>query len=113
MIDSPAKYDIVIHQGATFELSLQYKTSSGVPVDMTGYSVAAQLWNNNANVKLGDFAVTWQSQASGIFKLALPSATTSNISEAGKYDILLTRPDGAQYYLLEGNAALDPGLSFR
>jgi hypothetical protein len=113
VIDPPAKYDITIHQGATFELVLQYKTSSGVPVDMTNYDVVAQLWNNNRNVKLSDFDFAWTSQVSGAFVLSLPATTTSNITESGQYDVLLTRPDGAQYYLLEGNAAWNPGLSYR
>lgn len=39
------KYDITMHQGATFELNCQLKDSAGVAVNMNGYTVAAKLYN--------------------------------------------------------------------
>jgi hypothetical protein len=50
-------------------------------------------------------------QASGAFKLSIPSSTTSGITEQGQYDIMLTEPSGDKYYLLQGTAFLDPGLT--
>ena len=38
----PARYDITIHQGATFALRLQYKTGSGLPVNMNAVSKYSQ-----------------------------------------------------------------------
>lgn len=112
MVD-PARYDITIHQGATFELPLQYKDSTGTPVNMTGYEVAAQLWNRTGTVKTSDFAVSWTAQASGSFKLRLASTVTSGITEHGQYDVLVTEPDGDKFYLLQGTAFIDPGLTGR
>ena len=37
------RYNFTVEQGATFELSIQYKDSLGVPVDLTGYSGRMQL----------------------------------------------------------------------
>ena len=37
------KYNLLIEQGATFELELQYKDSNGVVVDLTGYSGRLQI----------------------------------------------------------------------
>lgn len=37
------KYSFTIEQGATFQLSLQYKDSNGEPVDLTGYSGRMQI----------------------------------------------------------------------
>lgn len=37
------KYSFTIEQGATFQLSLQYKDSLGNPVDLTGYSGRMQI----------------------------------------------------------------------
>jgi hypothetical protein len=53
----PARYDITIHQGATFDLPLQY-TVSGVAVNMTGYSIEAELWNKTGTTKLSDFGAS-------------------------------------------------------
>lgn len=109
----PARYDITIHQGATFSLGLQYKTDSGVPVNMSGYTVAAQLWNRLGTSKISNFDFSWTTQASGSFKIKLSSAVTSGITEQGQYDVLITEPSGDKYYLLQGNAFVDLGLTGR
>lgn len=109
----PARYDITIHQGATFNLGLQYRTGSGVPVNMSGYTVSAQLWNRNGTAKLANFATPWVSQASGLFGLLLDSVVTSGITEQGQYDVLITEPSGSKSYLLQGTSFIDLGLSGR
>ena len=110
MVD-PGRYDITVHQGATFALNLQYKSGNDVPVDMSGYTVEAELWNRLGTVKLADFVQSWVVRASGIFKLVLASTVTSGITEQGQYDVMLTEPSGDKYYLLQGVAFLDPGLT--
>jgi hypothetical protein len=109
----PAHYDITIHQGATFELALQYKDGTGTPVNMSGYTLEAELWNRTGTAKLSNFDTPWIVQASGSFKLRLASATTSGITEQGQYDLMITEPSGDKYYLLQGTAFLDPGLTGR
>jgi hypothetical protein len=110
---TPGKYDITIYQGATLELSLQYKDSTGTPVNMSGYTVAAQLWNRLGTVKISNLDVSWITQASGTFKLRLASSVTSGVTEQGQYDVLVTEPGGDKYYLLQGNAFIDLGLTGR
>jgi hypothetical protein len=110
MVD-PGRYDITVHQGATFALNLQYKSGNDVPVDMSGYTVEAELWNRLGTAKLADFVQSWVVRASGIFKLVLASTVTSGITEQGQYDVMLTEPSGDKYYLLQGVAFLDLGLT--
>lgn len=110
---APASYDITIYQGATFKMPLEYLDSNGNPVDMTGYQVRAQLWNRLNTAKIADFDFSWTAQANGAFELGLSSSVTSGITEQGQYDILLTQPNGQKYYLLEGIAFLDRGVSYR
>jgi hypothetical protein len=43
----------------------------------------------------------------------LSYTTTSGITEQGQYDVLVTQPNGDRFYLLEGTAFLNPGLSWR
>jgi hypothetical protein len=109
----PARYDITIYQGATFSLGLQYKTGSGVPVNMSGYIVAAQLWNKTGTAKLANFSTPWTDQASGIFKMSLTSNITSGITEQGQYDVLITEPVGDKFYILRGTAFIELGLTGR
>jgi len=110
---TPGKHDITIYQGATFELQIQYKDSSGTPVNMSGYTIASKLYNRLGTSKLADFAVNYVSQASGIFKIRLEASGTENINEQGQYDVLVTEPDNTAYYLLEGTAFFNQGLSWQ
>ena len=109
----PARYDITIHQGATYQLPLQYKDSAGTPVNMSGYTLEAELWNRTGTTKLANFDTPWTVQASGMFKLKLASAVTSGITEQGQYDLMITEPGGDKYYLLQGTAYIDLGLTGR
>lgn len=109
----PARYDITIYQGATFNLPLQYRTGSGVPVNMSGYTVTSQLWNRDGTIKFANFSTPWTNQASGIFNLVLTSTVTSSITEDGQYDVLITEPSGDKAYFLQGTAFIDLGLSGR
>lgn len=107
----PAKYDITIHQGATFELAIAYKDPNGVPINMSGYTVQGQLWNRLGTSKLADFSSSWTAQASGTFRIGLASNVTSGITENGQYDVMVTEPSGKKSYLLQGNAFVDLGLT--
>lgn len=108
-----ANYDITIHQGATFIMNVVFLGSNGVPVNMSGYTVEAELWNRMGTTKLADFVHSWTVQASGAFKLSIPASTTSGITEQGQYDALVTEPSGDKYYLLQGTAFWDGGLTGR
>lgn len=110
---APGNYDITIHQGATFELEVAYKDPSGVPINMSGYTVDAQLWNRLGTAKLANFSSSWTSQASGTFTIGLASNVTSGITENGQYDVMVTEPSGKKSYLLQGNAFIDLGLTGR
>jgi hypothetical protein len=109
----PARYDITIHQGATFQVALQYKDSVGTPVNMNGYTLEAELWNRTGTAKLADFDTPWTVQSSGMFNLRLDSTVTSGITEQGQYDLMITEPGGDKYYLLQGTAYIDLGLTGR
>lgn len=110
---TPGKHDITIYQGATFELQVQYKDSTGVPVNMSGYTIASKLYNRLGTEKLRDFTASYVNQASGIFKIRLEASGTSGLTEQGQYDILVTEPSSDVYYLVEGNAYVNRGLSFQ
>ena len=107
----PAKHDITIHQGATFELQIAYKDPSGVPINMSGYTIEGQLWNRLGTSKLADFYPSWTVQESGTFTIGLASSVTRGITENGQYDVMVTEPSGKKSYLLQGNAFIDLGLT--
>jgi hypothetical protein len=112
-VADPGRYDITIHQGATFVLPLHYKDGTGASVNLTGHTVSGTLWNNNGTGKLANFTTQWTVQASGMLELRLTASGTSIVAEQGQYDVLVTEPGGDKYYLLQGTAFFDPGLSWK
>jgi hypothetical protein len=110
---NPANYDITIHQGATFEVPVQYKNSTGQPVDMRGFLVEGTIWNRTGTQKIADFFSQWIDASAGMFKLSIAASVTKTIEEQGQYDILITEPNGRKFYLLEGNVFWNPGLTGR
>ena len=109
----PGRYDITLQQGATFEMTVQYKDSDGVPVNMTGYSIASKIYNRLGTAELAEFFTPWDVQASGLFKLRLPASGTVGLTEQGQYDVLITDVTGDKFYILEGTVFVNPGLTGR
>jgi len=110
MVD-PGLLDITIHQGATFNLDLQYKDSTGAGVDMTGYTVESKIVDRVDSNVLATFTSTFTDRPTGKFNLKLSSAITTGITVEGLYDVLVTEPSGEKFFLLQGRTKLDPGIT--
>jgi len=108
---TPALYNISIPQNATYKLDFQFKGSDGVPLNMTGYQVLAQLWTINKFKKLGQFTVTWVDRSIGKITLSLNTTDTANISTVGYWDLLVINPDGTKDYWVRGKTALAVGYT--
>lgn len=107
----PGSYDITIQQGATFNQSFQFKDSDGDPFNLTGYSITAEVWEEEKRSKYADFSVSWIAQNTGQFIISLTAAQTHTIPQTGYYDILVTNPDGTSDYWLRGQAILETGYT--
>jgi len=101
----PARYDITIHQRATFRERFK------LPINATGYSIVAQVWSKRREELLLDFTVQWVNQAEGEFDLYAPRTETRDVTKSGEWDLLVIEPGGDGFYWLEGTATLDPGQS--
>ena len=100
-----------MNQGATLEEWLTLK-AAGVPVDLTGFTVLAQVWEDERRlVKLADLTVTYVNRSLGQIKLSLTRAQTRLIERSGFWDLLVIEPAGTADYWLEGPAVLDAGLT--
>jgi hypothetical protein len=108
---TPATLDITVQQNATFTLSLQLKDSTGAALNMTGYTVAAQIWTANRSNKLADLAVSWDAQALGKLTLTLAASATTKLGSDGRWDLLVTNPDGTKDYWLRGAVSTQIGYT--
>ena len=110
MID-PASYDITIQQNATYSKTFQLKDGDGVALNMTGFTVAAQLWTEGKGSKIADFAFAWVSQTTGKFTITLSAAITAELGQSAYYDILVTNSGGTKDYWVRGAAEVVIGYT--
>lgn len=107
----PGLHNIVIQQGADWEKSFQLFDSDGVPLNLTGSTVEAEVWTEFKRSKLADFTVTITDVLLGKFKLALTDQITSTLPVSGYYDIKVTDVYGFSNYWVRGKAILETGYT--
>jgi hypothetical protein len=96
-----SKYDFPIEQGTSFKLSLIYKDSNKVPIDITDWC-ARLIWTTDEDV-VWTFSTTNMDYsnykfdiigAEGKLLLQIPATTTNQFTfSKAKYDIELETPD--------------------
>lgn len=102
MAISPGTYNITLQRRADYSVTLQFKDSTGTPLNLTGWSAAAQVWNEGRTTKYADFTITYTNRAQGTITLALTNTQTSSFPDQTYYDVLLTNGSGLKEYYLEG-----------
>jgi len=119
------RYLLTIEQGATTDLLLQYKDSSGSPIDLSGYTASMQIRPSvdSTTTYLSITSVTASDgtglnftpvsasltlpRTSGSIGLFISATSSSNLSfTEGVYDIELKSSTGIVTRLLEGNVKL-------
>lgn len=107
----PARYDDTIQRRAVYDMTLQFEDDNGDYIDLTGWTVASQIWNLNRTVKYDDFTVTYTSRTTGRVLLSLTDAQTTVLPDTCYYDVLLTNPSGRKEYYLEGTFYVSEGYT--
>ena len=97
---------------ADFGLRLTLKDSTSSAIDLNGYTVAAQVWDENRKIKFADWDVTYTNRGAGIIDIKLTDVQTDNfIVGTLKYDVKLTEPSGDEYYYIKGNLNVTQGYT--
>jgi hypothetical protein len=111
MAVEPGTYNISLQRRADYYIALQFKDGSGSPINLTNWTVAAQVWNQNRTTKYADFTVTYTSRATGSVSIALTAAQTATLPDEAFYDVLLTNTAGLKEYYLEGIVYISEGYT--
>lgn len=98
----PAQYNIRPQRRADFPLSLKFKDSAGTAINLTGWTVLAQVWQADRSAKLGDFTVTVTDASAGEVTLKLAHTVTAILPTECRYDVMLVNPSGLREYYMEG-----------
>lgn len=107
----PNRYDDVIQRRVVYDLTLQFKDAEENFIDLTGWSVAAQIWDKTRTTKYADFTVTYTDRVKGLIKIALTATQTTSLPDICYYDVLLTDTTGRKEYYLEGTFYVSEGYT--
>ena len=111
MAISPGTYNISLQRRADYSVTLQFKDSNDVAINLTGWTVAAQVWNQSRTTKYADFAVTYTNRSTGTVAIALTDDQTTLLPNEAYYDVLLTNGSGLKEYYLEGIIYVSEGYT--
>lgn len=111
MAIAPGTYNISLQRRADYSITLQFKDSTGAAINLTGWTVEAQVWNQGRSTKYADFAVTYTNRSTGTIAIALTDTETTLFPDEAYYDVLLTNPSGLKEYYLEGIMYVSEGYT--
>lgn len=82
------------------------------PLDITGYTIDADIKETDTLTQLATFSVSVTSDVNGSFELSLSPAVTAGL-QAGMYgyDLYMTATGGDRYYYLRGSVMVERTLS--
>lgn len=111
MAVQPGQYNITLQRRADYSITLQFKDSTGTAINLTGWTAAAQAWNQARTTKYADFTVTYTDRPTGTIAIALTDEQTASFPNEAYYDVLLTNPGGLKEYYLEGTIYVSEGYT--
>ena len=111
MAVSPGTYNISLQRRADYSVTLQFKDSTNAAINLTGWTVEAQAWNQGRTTKYADFTVTYTDRAAGTVAIALTDEQTASFPNEAYYDVLLINSSGLKEYYLEGVIYVSEGYT--
>jgi hypothetical protein len=112
-------YNTTIEKGATFNLSVTYKDSTGTPVDLTGWTVRMHVRETPADASPiltsegGSPTIVMTKNSSGVITVTIAASTTSAIDvPTAYYDIEAQETStGVVRRILKGRITVSPEVT--
>jgi hypothetical protein len=111
MAIQPGTYNISLQRRADYSVQLQFKDSTNTSINLTSWTVAAQVWNQGRTTKYADFTVAYTNRSTGTVTISLSDTDTALFPNEAYYDVLLTNPSGLKEYYLEGLVYVSEGYT--
>ena len=97
------EFDFEVRRRSDHTQELSITDGNNNPVNLTGYQVAASVFDEPRAVKYADFATSITSAANGTFTLTLTRAQTATFTPNElHYDVKLKNPSDKQEYYVAG-----------
>lgn len=107
----PGVYNIKLQRRADYSVQLQFRDSTGTPINLTGWTAFAQAWDARRTTKYADFSITYENRATGTIKIGLTDTQTTTFPNEAYYDVLLEDPSSLREYYLEGSIHVSEGYT--
>ena len=108
----PGKKNFTIQRRADFPIKLTFKDSTGSAINLSGYTVAAQVYDESRSTKYADWTVAYTNRSGGTVDISLTDTQTATFTpNILFYDVLLTEPSGSKNYYLEGKLFVSEGYT--
>tara|TARA_S200000501_G_scaffold283589_1_gene267831 strand:- start:380 stop:724 length:345 start_codon:yes stop_codon:yes gene_type:complete len=112
MAIQPATYNFTVQRRADHSITLVFKDSSNNAINLTGYTVAAQVWEQTRTTKYADFNVVYTNRSTGTVEISLTDDQTGTFAPNSlSYDVLLINGSGLKEYYLEGIISVSEGYT--
>jgi len=112
MAIQPGTYNMTVQRRSDHSIQLVFKDGNNAAINLTGFTVEAQVWEETRTTKYADFAVAYTNRITGTIDISLTDTQTATFSPSVlKYDVLLTNPSGLKEYYLEGNIFTSEGYT--
>tara|TARA_A100001515_G_C4408123_1_gene156165 strand:- start:159 stop:500 length:342 start_codon:yes stop_codon:yes gene_type:complete len=112
MAISPGTYNMTVQRRSDHSIQLVFKDSNNAAINLTGFTVAAQVWEETRTTKYADFTVAYTNRTTGTVDISLTDTQTATFSpDVLKYDVALTNGSGLKEYYLEGTIFVSEGYT--
>ena len=110
MAVTPGTYNMTIQRRSDHAIQLVFKDSNNSAINLTGFTVEAQVWEETRTTKYADWTITYTNRSTGTIDMSLTDTQTATFSPSLlKYDVLLTNPSGLKEYYLAGDIFMSEG----
>ena len=104
--------DFKVVRRSDFTMRLTVKDSTSSAVNLTGYTVAGEVYNKDRSTKYADWTVAYTNRANGIVDVSLSDdQTTTFTPKILFYDFKYTQPDGREFVYLRGKLFMLEGYT--
>ena len=112
MAIQPATYNMTIQRRSDHKIQIIFKDSTNTAINLTGYTVEAQVWEETRSIKYADWTIAYTDRSAGTVDISLTDTQTATfLPDNLKNDVLLTNPTGEKEYYLEGNIKMSEGYT--
>ena len=105
-------YDFTVQRRSDHTESIRITYGNDDPVNLTGFTIAAQVWDKERTGKYADFTIAYTNRTNGEFTMSLTHNQTRQFTPNElSYDVLILNGSGQREYYLEGNIFVSEGYT--